>query len=224
MRQSSETEILDEPNVPEHLVDRAYRDLTRIHRFLGDTRAIIAAIRRDPLPVRRVLDIGCARGGVLRHIQRRLAVDVVGVDRNPSATVNTPFPIVRADAIQDHLPTADVAFSMLVAHHLAPSEVTALIRNVGRSCRRFILLDLVRHRLPLALFRLFVAPLVSPIVCTDGCASIRRAYTPAELSQIAREALRGTGAQIRHSVAPFYIRQVLDITWSETPARRPISC
>jgi hypothetical protein len=30
-----------------------------------------------------------------------------------------------------------------------------LIRNVGRSCRRFILLDLVvRHPLPLALFRL----------------------------------------------------------------------
>jgi SAM-dependent methyltransferase len=224
MRQSSETEILDAANVPEHLADRAYRDLTRIHLVLGDTRAIVAAIRRDPLPVRRVLDIGCAHGGVLRHIQRRLAVDVVGVDRNPSATANTPFLILRADAIQDHLPAADVAFSMLVAHHLAPGEVAALIRNVGRSCRRFILLDLVRHRLPLALFRVFVAPLVSPIVRTDGCASIRRAYTSAELSQIAREALRGTGADVRHSVAPFYVRQILDITWSGSAAGSSISC
>ena len=213
MRQSSETEILDTTDVPEYLVDRAYRDLTRIHCFLGDTRAIIAAIRRDPLPVRCVLDIGCARGGVLRQIQRRLAVDVVGVDRNPSPSVHTPFPILRADAIHDGLPPADVAFSMLVAHHLAPGEVAALIRNVGRSCRRFILLDLVRHRLPLALFRLFVSPLVSPITSTDGCASIRRAYTPAELSQIAREALDGTGARIRHSVAPFYVRQILDINY-----------
>lgn len=213
MRQSFETEILDTANVPDQLVDRAYRDLTRIHRLLGDTRAIVGAIRRDPLPVRRVLDIGCARGGVLRHVQRRLAVEVVGVDRNPSAILSTPFPILRADAIQDRLPTADVAYSMLLAHHLAPGEVAALIRNVGRSCRRFILIDLVRHRVPLALFRLFVAPLVSPIVGTDGCASFRRAYTPAELSQIAREALRGTGAQIRHSVAPFYVRQTLDITY-----------
>ena len=213
MRQSTESEILDAANVPEHLVDRAYRDLTRIHGFLGNTHAIVAAIRRDPLPVRRVLDIGCARGGVLRQIQRRLAIDVVGVDRSPSATAATPFPILRADAIHDGLPAADVAFSMLVAHHLAPGEVAALIRNVGRSCRRFILLDLVRHRLPLALFRLFVAPLVSPIAGTDGCASIRRAYTPVELSQIAREALDGTGARIRHSVAPFYVRQILDINY-----------
>ncbi len=213
MQQSSETEILDAPDVPDHLVDRAYRDLTRIHRFLGDTRAIVAAIRRDPLPVRRVLDIGCARGGVLLQIQQLLAVDVIGVDRNPSPTVNTPFPILRVDAIQDRLPTADVAFSMLVAHHLAQGEVAALIRNVGRSCRRFILLDLVRHPLPLALFRLFVAPFVSPITCTDGCASIRRAYTAAELSQIARGALEGSRARIRHSVAPFYVRQILDITY-----------
>lgn len=213
MRQSFETEILDNNNVPEHLVDRAYRDLTRIHQFLGDTRAIIAAIRRDPLPVHRVLDIGCARGGVLQHIQRRLAVEVVGVDRNPPASGTTPFPILRADAIQDRLPLADVAFSMLVAHHLAPAELAALIRNAGRSCRRLILLDLVRHRLPLVLFRLFVAPLVSPITSADGCASIRRAYTPAELARIAREALDGTGARIRHTVAPFYVRQILDITY-----------
>ena len=213
MRQSSEIEILDEGNVPEHLVDRAYRDLTRIHRFLGDTRAIVAAIRRDPLPVRRVLDIGCARGGVLLHIQRRLAVDVVGVDRNPSSTPHPLFPIVQADAIQDRLPAADVAISMLLAHHLSPEGVATLIRNVGRTCRRFILLDLVRHPLPLTLFRLFVAPLVSRIVAADGCASIRRAYTPNELGRIAREALDGTGAQVRHSVAPFYVRQVLDISY-----------
>jgi SAM-dependent methyltransferase len=213
VRQSSEIEILDGPNVPEHLIDRAYRDLTKIHRFLGDTRAIVGAIRRDPMPVRRVLDIGCARGGVLRQVQRRLAIDVVGVDRNPSTTTHTPFPILRADAIQDQLPAADVAFSMLLAHHLAPCDVAALIRNVSRSCRRFILLDLVRHPLPLALFRLFVAPLVSPIVVADGCASIRRAYTPTELAQIARDALAGSSAQIRHVVAPFYIRQVLDITF-----------
>ncbi len=213
MQQSSEIEILDKGNVPEHLIDQAYRDLTKIHRFLGDTRAVVTAIRRDRLPVRRVLDIGCARGGVLRHIQQRLAVDVVGVDRNPSVTPDTPFPILQADAIQDRLPSADVAFSMHLAHHLSSVEVAALIKNVGRSCRRFIVLDLVRHPLPLALFRLFVAPLVSPIVVADGCASIRRAYTPRELGQIAREALDGTGAQIRHSVAPLFVRQVLDISY-----------
>ena len=213
MRQSFEHEILDEPNVAEELVDRAYRDITRIHRFLGDTRSIVSAVRRDPLPVRRILDIGCARGGVLREIQSRLGVDVVGIDLNPSPVADAPFPILRGDAIRDPLPAADLAFSMYVGHHLSRSDVTALIRNVGRFCRRFILLDLVRHPLPLALFQLFVAPLVCPIVVADGGLSIRRSYTPRELARIAQEALAGSGAQFRHSVAPFYLRQVLDISY-----------
>ncbi|HLK51060.1 MAG TPA: hypothetical protein VKT49_23120 [Bryobacteraceae bacterium] len=214
VQQSCEIEILDRGNVPEHLIDRAYRDLTKIHKFLGNTRSILSAIRRDPLPVRRVLDIGCAHGGVLHDIQRRLGVEAVGVDRQPPSSPRTPFPILQADAIHDRLPEADIAISMLVAHHLAPDEVASLIRNVGRSCRRFILLDLVRHPLPLALFRLFVAPLVSPITVADGCVSIRRAYTPRELADIGRQAIAGAGAHIRHSVAPFYVRQILDISWN----------
>jgi SAM-dependent methyltransferase len=213
VRQSSETEILERGDVPEAVADRAYRDLTKIHHFLGDTRAIIAAARRDPLPVRRVLDIGCARGGVLRHIQGRLGVDVIGADLHVPANSDTPFPIVQADAIHDQLPAADLAFSMYLGHHLAPADLAALLRNVGRSCRRFLLLDLVRHPLPLALFRLFMAPLVSPIVAADGCLSIRRSYTPGELAQIARDALAGTGSRLRHSVAPLYVRQVLDISY-----------
>ena len=214
MRQSSEVEILDRDGVPEALVDRAYRELAGIHCFLGDIRAIVMAARRDPLPVRRILDIGCARGGVLRHIQKRLAVDVIGADLHAPSDPGTPFPIVRVDAIRDRLPAADLAFSMYLGHHLSPDDLRALIANVGRSCRRFLLLDLVRHPLPLALFRVFVAPLVSPIVVADGSLSIRRSYTPAELACIARDALAGTEARLQHSVAPFYVRQILDIKYS----------
>lgn len=214
VQQSFEAEILDAGNVSDELVDRAYRDLTRIHRFLGDTRTIISAARRDSQPVRRILDIGCARGGVLRHVQRRLGAEAIGVDLNPPAQADTPFPIIRADAIRDPLPFADLAFSMYLGHHLSPKDLAGLIRNVGRSCRRFLLLDLVRNPLPLTLFRVFVAPIVSPIVVADGCLSIRRSYTPDELAHIARDALAGSAARFRHSVAPFYVRQVLDISYS----------
>jgi SAM-dependent methyltransferase len=213
LRRSFQTEILERENVPEMLVDRAYRDLTRIHRYLGDTASVIAAVRRDPLPVRRILDVGCARGGVLRILRHKLGVDVVGVDLNPPVTLEASFQIVRADAVRDPLPRADLAVSMYLGHHLSESDLIALIRNVGKFCRRFILLDLVRHRLPLALFRLFVAPLVSPIVVADGRVSIRRAYTPTELKRIAAKALAGSGGLFRHSVAPLYVRQVLDISY-----------
>jgi len=213
VRRSFKAEILECERITEAEAKRVYRDLTRIHRLFGDTALIIAAARRDPRPVTRILDVGCGGGGVLRDIRTRLGVDVVGVDLRPPAHVDVPFPIHRADATSDPLPIADIAFCMYLAHHLRERDLIRLIRNVARSCRRFILLDLVRHRLPLALFRTVLAPFLSPIAVSDGAISIRRSYTPPELNRIAAIALAGTGAQFRHSIAPLYIRQTLDISY-----------
>lgn len=207
MVRSYETELLDTEPLPGPVVERAYRDLTRLHRVLGNTARIVRAIRRDPLPVHRVLDVGCGHGGVAVDVRCRLGVDLVGVDIRPPA--NAPVPMIQADAVRDGLPRADVAYCLCLAHHLADDELAALIRNVGRSCRRLILIDLVRHRLPLALFRTFVAPFFSPVAIVDGMASIRRAYTPAEL----RDIVASTGARFRHSVAPFHTVQTIDISF-----------
>jgi SAM-dependent methyltransferase len=207
VERSFEPELLDTERFPDAVVARAYRDLTRLHRFLGHTPALIRAIRRDPLPVRRVLDIGCAHGAVLAEIRKRLGVEVIGADLRPPA--DALVPVVAVDAVRDRLPDADIAISICLAHHLSDAELAALIRNAGRSCRRFILVDLVRHWLPLTLFRVFVTPFFSPVAVADGMASVRRAYTPGEFAQVARE----TGVQFRHSVAFGYSSQTLDITY-----------
>lgn len=206
-------EILDQRGISEILVQQAYRDLARIHRWLGDTRSIVKSIRRDPLPVHRILDVGCSTGFVLEEVGHRLGVDVVGTDISPHPRIAAPVPIIQADARCDPLPSADVAFSMHLGHHLCESDLIALIRNVGRFCRRFILLDLVRHPLPLVLFRIFIAPFVCGIDAEDGQRSIRRSYTPVELREITASALAGTASSFRPSVAPFYIRQVMDISY-----------
>jgi SAM-dependent methyltransferase len=208
---SDQLELLDSHDLPDPVVARAYRDLTRLHRFLGNTRTLARAIRRDPRPVRRVLDVGCANGDMLAEIRDRLGVEAIGVDLHPLR--GAVVPVVRADAIRDPLPAADVAFSVCLGHHLSEDELVALIGNVGRSCRRFILMDLVRHPIPLGLFRWCVAPFFSPIAAADGALSIRRAYTPSELARIAERA----GVQFRHFVAPLYIRQTLDIRYSDPP-------
>ena len=215
MIRENQREILDQNGVPEVLVERAYKDLARIHHWLGDTRFIVNAIRRDPLPVNRVLDVGCATGLVLEEVGRRLGVKVIGAEINPHPSIAAPVPIIRADALHDPLPSAEVAFSMHLGHHLSERDLVGLIRNVGRFCRRFILLDLVRHPLPLALFRLFIAPFVCRIDAEDGQRSIRRSYTPVELRKIVTSALAGTAGKFRLSVTPFYARQVIDISYAD---------
>lgn len=207
MLRSFDAEILDAGAAPEHVVARAYRDLTRLHRVLGTTAALARTLRCDPRPVTRILDVGCGHGAVLAELQRRLGVEGVGVDLRPPA--DAPVRILRANAICDPLPAADVAYALCLAHHLSEDEVVNMIHNVGRSCRRFVVIDLVRHPLPLALFRTFVAPFFSPVAVADGMTSIRRAYTPEEFASIARRA----AVPFRHSVSPIYASQTLDIVY-----------
>lgn len=217
MERSFTPEILDAPSLPEDMVALCYDRLARIHKFLGNERAILDALRRDPLPVGRVLDIGCAHGALLREARRELGVDVMGVDLRPPK--QSDVPIIEADARRRPLPQADVAVAVCLIHHLSESDLIDLIRNVGRSCRRFIMLDLVRHRMPLFLFRWFVCPFVNRVVGSDGCQSIRRAFTIGELSAILKRALDGTGARFEHTVTPLYTRQMVDIHYNE-PADR----
>jgi SAM-dependent methyltransferase len=204
-------ELLDCTDVPDHVIETAYRDLVRIHSWLGDTECVIRALGGNRVPLGRVLDIGCATGGTAARIRKTLNIDVVGVDLRGLPGPDKTVPIIIADATRDRLPVADAAFAMHLVHHLSEKEVIQLIRNVGRSCRRFIILDLVRHWLPLALFRTFIAPFVCRVTAMDGATSVRRAYSSVELRAIVECAIDGSGATFSHKVAPFYVRQVFDI-------------
>ena len=208
---SRESEILDRNDVPEILASQAYRELNAIHGVLGDKRFLISALRQDRFRVRRVLDVGCGRGDLLKDITASLGVEGIGIDLMPS--LRSDPPLLKADATVDLLPSVDVAYSAYVAHHVSDENLVKMIHNVGRSCRRFILLDIVRHWIPLALFRLFISPFVSPITAADGRISFRRAYAPSELKDVVQRALAGTGASFRHSVSALGIRQVVDISY-----------
>lgn len=214
MRRSLTREIMDNPDVPLETWERFHRQLSALHRFLGNDRAILDALRRNPSPIHRVLDIGCGSGELLNTIQRDLQVEVQGVDLRPPPRHIFDIPIMAADATRDRLPDADVAICVTVFHHLSEDEITALVRNAGRSVRRLIVLDLVRHWLPLALFAVFVSPFLMRTVAVDGCQSIRRAYTPEELRAIIESALNRSGARLVHSVTPFRSRQMIDIRWN----------
>jgi 2-polyprenyl-3-methyl-5-hydroxy-6-metoxy-1,4-benzoquinol methylase len=214
MQRSLVPEIMDDPRVPHETWERFHRQLGSLHRFLGNQRTILHALRRHPRPIGRVLDIGCGDGELLNAIRQALGVDVAGVELRPPRRNIFDVPIVEADATRDRLPEADVAVCMTVCHHLAEEEIVALIRNAARSVPRLIILDLVRHWLPLTLFSTFLSPLLMRTVAVDGCQSIRRSYTPEELRDIVEGALVGSRASLLHSVTPLRSRQVIDIMWN----------
>ena len=214
-------EILDQEGVPDRVLAQAYRELRMVHFWLGNTGAVLRVLRSaireraDSEPVRRVLDIGCGQGALMIAIREELGLDVMGIDLRP-APVETPVPILTGNAVTDPLPRADVAVCMVMAHHLSETELAAMIGNVAQSCQRFILLDLVRHPLPLMLFRFFITPFLGRINALDGQTSIRRAYTAAEMRRTVDEALERMERpvrRVRHTVGPLWIRQVVDISW-----------
>jgi len=193
----------------------SYRELQLTHRWLGNTAAVLRLLRRPPMTFKRVLDIGCGQGGLLLEIRKHLDVDVIGFDLRP-APPQSPVPILSGNAVTDALPKAGVAICVMMAHHLSEAELAGLIRNVSQSCPRLILMDLVRHPAPLWLFRVFVTPFLGRINSLDGQTSIRRAYTGAEMREIVAGALRAGDRPVkslRHTVAPLWTRQVVDISW-----------
>jgi SAM-dependent methyltransferase len=209
---STDPEILDNPvAVSEHVRKRCYQELNRLHRWLGNMAAVANCLRRDPLPVRKVLDIGCAGGDLLHEIRSKLGIEGVGIDLHPPADASVP--ILRLDAVHESLPPADVAIAMLMTHHLPDEDVIRLIRNVSRSCRRFVILDLVRHPLPAFLFRMFVTPFVHRVTALDGLHSFERGFTVEEMKTTVQRALSEANGSFRHKVAPFYVRQIADISF-----------
>ncbi len=206
-------EIMDQPNPPPDVARAFHRDLALIHRLMGNWTAIAGRLAQPPIP-RSVLDIGCGDGALLRHIRAKLNIpDVTGVDLKPPDCVIPDIPVVTADATRDLLPAADAAVSVMMLHHLTEDQIIALIRNAGRSVKRFICLDPVRHPLPLALYTVFLCPMLSRVGCADGKQSIRRSFRPEELQALVATALRGTNGRLDHWVSPVYARQVIDIRW-----------
>jgi SAM-dependent methyltransferase len=212
MIRSLDPELMDSPDIAGPVLDKFHRDLERVHKLLGSFPTIERFIRKGNQPVRSVIDIGCGGGALLNYLRRKLNVKVTGIDPKPGET--TDIPIIAANAITDPLPDADVAVSSFVSHHLTPEENIALIRNVSRSCKRFIILDLVRHPMPLWLFTIFICPLIGHEAAVDGRQSVRRAYTPDEFKEMVKTAIAGTGATFTTDVSALLSRQVIDVRFS----------
>lgn len=192
-------------------VRRSLHDIRRINTYLGGTSlsvrgclSLLRGVNREAT----LLDVGCGLGDVAAAIQNAAAregirVRAVGLDINARhlKLARREYPQVlgvRGDAFRLPLGDAsvDIVHSSLFLHHFRAREVEALLREFSRVARvGWFMNDLARHTLPLWFFRT-TWPIFARSALTrfDGSASVRRAYTKAELSRIA-QAIPGARVQ-----------------------------
>jgi ubiquinone/menaquinone biosynthesis C-methylase UbiE len=204
-RQTDRAELLDLQRGSPAETRRSLRDLRRINTYLGGARVVcepaLRLLRERGLKDATLLDVGTGSADIpLRLAQnaRRegIRLRVVALDNNARhlqiaraelADEDRVLPL-QADAFRLPLPDGgiDGVLSSLFLHHFRPPQIVQLLREFDRVSRfGWVMNDLVRSYVPLIFFRL-TTPIFARSYLTrhDGLASIRRAYTVAEMRHI----------------------------------------
>jgi len=219
-------ELLDSDSGTPREVAGSLADLRMFNRRFGGVRAMIALLR-EVAHERRLnqldwLDVAGGPGDLAALTQQSLlslgiTLRPVIMDRARSH-MNGAHDNVCADALA--LPFRDQSFdvvsSSLFVHHLEPQELVRFATEGLRVARHaFIINDLIRDRIHLAL-ALAGRPIYrSRITRHDAPASIRRAYTKSEILEIFDPAEIGAS---RISVNTFYLYRMGVIAWKEEPS------
>ncbi len=229
------SELMDAPMLDRTELRRALRDLRVVNRWLGGTRVVVRhlsrLISRLPREEYRILDIATGSADIplalARWARRRgIRLDILATDVHPQTaamaqelTAREPF-IRMGQADARNLPFENNAFDFVLCstalHHFEREEAIRILRELDRVAAWGVIVnDLRRSRLGLWGARLLAITLWrrSRFTRHDGPLSVRRAFTPAELKELARAAGL-ENAQVRsHPV--FRLSLVVDRTRGE---------
>ena len=206
---SSELELLDTGEYTPDEYEGCLRELRRINRWLGDSRAleetVLREIERENLKEFSILDVGAGSGELLRVAAKfarrtRRKARLVGLELNARSARAileesagfAEISSIRGDAL--NLPLADNAFDYaicsLFTHHFADENVVKIFLEMKRIARRKIFaIDLHRDKTAYFFYttigRIF---LHNRLVRHDGALSILRSFVPEEFENLARQA------------------------------------
>lgn len=203
-------ELMDAPGVDPAELTRSLADLRGVNRWLGGTRVALGAL--TPLleghhgREATVLDVGTGSADIPRALVTwargaGVRLRVVATDFHP-ATVEAAralsggFPEVevrQADglALPFEAGAFDFAMCHTALHHFDEAEAVRVLRELARVSRRCVVVtDLSRSRPALLGAELLAATVWRrhPVTRHDGPHSVRAAFTPRELSTLARQA------------------------------------
>lgn len=226
VRDAEIRELMDIPSLTPDELRRCLRDLRFINAVLGWKRFTVAQVARavqmsgarsfSLLDIASgSADIPLAIGAWAQHnnivahiVATDLSEGTLAVARERVAALPNVV-VERQDALAlTYAPGSfDIALCTLALHHFAPEDAVAVLASMARVARRVFVFDLVRSRLAyIGAVLLTGLPTMDRITRHDGPASVRRAYTAAELREMAQRA----GLARPHIYARFPFRLVLE--------------
>ena len=220
MKRRPSLELLDCDAGTEREIDGSLRDLQMFNQWFGGVRTTEKLVRRALAEKSgqsaSLLDVAAGAGFVPSKIQERLSpkldLTITLLDRARSH-LNGSDRAVAGDALA--LPFADSSFDLvccnLFVHHLAPDELRRFAREALRVCRvAFLVNDVIRSPIHLALTYAGFPLYRSRITRNDAPASVRQAYTSAELRDLLQPLTAGRVQISRH-----YLYRVGIIAWKQ---------
>ncbi|HEV7267268.1 MAG TPA: methyltransferase domain-containing protein [Falsiroseomonas sp.] len=204
-------EIMDDPGQSEADFAAALDGLERLNRLTFAHAPLLhfldAVVRQDGRRSLSLLDVGAGGGDALRAVarwcaRRGIALDLWGLDRSPWAERHamargTPARWITSDLFD--LPAErrfDVVTCSLFAHHLDDAALVRFLRWLpAHATRRWMILDLHRHRIPWAAVWAGTRLLrMHPMVTHDGPVSVMRGFDRNDWRRLVAEA--GVAADI----------------------------
>lgn len=205
---SSQSELMDSPDIPEKLLHKNLGELDILNRHLGGHSISLEGIKRlmvDRQKVYHIVDLGCGSGDVLKYIatwarSNQYRVKLTGVDKNSDAIqylVNacSEYPEINGlvSDYKEYLqtgPKIDIVHCSLFCHHLNNYELLELFQNLkSYTIDGFVINDLQRSSIAYYSVWFFTRLLNGSILSKhDGPISVLRAFTKEELVKLLHQA------------------------------------
>lgn len=206
-KRSRESELMDNPKVPQQTLEEVLQDINRTNRILGGNKGTITAISQlvsqNPKDSYTILDMGCGDGAMLREVVlffRRIdkKVKCIGIDLNENAletaretSLNFPeITYLKRDIMDSDTQglECDMLITTLTLHHFYDEQIPSILKRFSKLAHIGIVInDLQRSPWAYSLFKVFSLIFIhTPIAKNDGLVSIARGFTKAELMQFSK--------------------------------------